>query len=95
MPATVRKGDVCTGHGCFPSRSNSQGSVNSFGNNKGVHTVGMGWNAHGCAICPPHGASQASGSPDTFEGGKPVARVGDGISCGSSNSSGSPDIITN
>ena len=95
MPSAVRFSDVCTGHGCFGSRANIEGSPVSFINNLGIHTVGMSWMPHGCAGCPPHGGTQATGSPDTFEGNSPIARVGDGISCGSSNATGSLDTLIN
>ena len=46
MPAVHRKGDMGTGHGCWPPRSNSSGSGTVFANKIGVHRVGDGWNPH-------------------------------------------------
>lgn len=37
MPKAVRYTDVCTGHGCWPSRPNAQGSPNIFINNLNAH----------------------------------------------------------
>jgi uncharacterized Zn-binding protein involved in type VI secretion len=92
MPAVVRKGDICTGHGCFPSRPNIEGSPDVFVNGIPVHRVGDAWDSHCCGpTC--HGGEQQTGSPTVFVNGRPVARVGDQISCGSLNLEGSPDVF--
>jgi len=95
MPGAVRLNDVCTGHGCYGSRGNISASPNVFVNSRGAHRVGDSWDSHGCAVCPDHGGSQASGSPNVFVNGMPLARIGDSIDCGSTNSSGSGDVIVN
>lgn len=95
MPGAVRLNDLCTGHGCYGGRSNASASGDVFINGRGAHRVGDAWSPHGCAVCPPHGASQASGSPNVYVNGMALARVGDSIDCGSSNSSGSGDVIVN
>lgn len=48
MPPTVRLNDECTGHGCYPSRVNDQGSPNVFVNNRNAHRVGDHWVTHCC-----------------------------------------------
>lgn len=48
MPATVRLGDQCTGHGCFPPRVNDSASSDVFVNGIGVHRVGDHWVEHCC-----------------------------------------------
>ena len=48
MPAAHRHKDICTGHGCFPSRPNASASGNVFVNNKGAHRVGDFWEVHCC-----------------------------------------------
>jgi len=93
MPASVRKGDTCTGHGCFPSRSNDQGSSNVFVNGRAKHRVGDHWVSHCCGVC--HDSTQSTGSPNVFVNGKAAARVGDDIACGSHNAEGSPNVIIN
>ena len=94
MPAVHRHTDTCTGHGCFPSRANAEGSPNVFVNGLGAHRVGDGWESHCCGpVC--HGSSQASGSPTVFVNGQPLARVGDSVACGSSNATGSPNVFAN
>jgi uncharacterized Zn-binding protein involved in type VI secretion len=94
MPAAVRLGDVCTGHGCWPPRSNSSASGDVFINGKGAHRVGDGWSAHTCPSIPEtHASSQATGSATVFVNGRPLARVGDSIACGSSNAQGSSNVF--
>ena len=95
MTADVCIGYRCTGHGCFPPRINSQGCSKTFVNGKAVHCVGHSWLPHGCPDNPPHGGVQASGSGNTFMEGAAVARVGDSISCGSTNASGSGNVFVN
>ncbi len=93
MPAVVRYGDLCTGHGCWGSRPNDSASGDVFANDLGTHRVGDHWKTHCCDTC--HDGSQSSGSPNVFVNGKPFARVGDSISCGSSNQTGSPNVFAN
>ncbi len=95
MPGAVRLNDTCTGHGCFPSRPNAVASGNVFVNSRGSHRVSDAWKFHGCGVCVPHDATQASGSPNVFVNGKAHARIGDAIDCGSSNSTGSGNVIIN
>ena len=94
MPATVRLGDICTGHSCWPSRPNVSASPNVFINNLGAHRVGDAWAEHCCGPeC--HSSAQASGSPNVYVNGIPLARVGDAVACGSANATGSPNVYTN
>jgi|TARA_B110000881_G_C18535633_1_gene495627 uncharacterized Zn-binding protein involved in type VI secretion len=95
MPGSVRLTDICTGHGCYPSRDNAGASGNVLINSLGAHRVGDPWNEHGCPVCVDHGGAQASGSPNVFVNSLPLARIGDAIDCGSSNQTGSGDVITN
>jgi uncharacterized Zn-binding protein involved in type VI secretion len=97
MPPVVRLGDVCTGHGCWPSRPNVQGCGSVFANGIPVHCVGHGWALH-CFMCGArecHAAVLASGSPNVFAEGRAVGRIGDAVSCGSACASGSPNVICN
>lgn len=92
MPAVVRLGDVCSGHGSFPPRSNVSASVNVFVNGRGAHRVGDAWGIH----CDPdscHGGVEASGSGTVFVNGRPLARVGDRVDCGSSCAQGSSNVF--
>lgn len=94
MPAAVRFGDICTGHGCWPPRPNDQASEDVFINNLGAHRVGDHWETHCCGpAC--HDSNQAEGSPNVFVNGQPLARIGDPIACGSANAQGSPNVFAN
>ena len=94
MPQAHRHKDLCTGHGCWPSRPNATASGNVFVNNKGSHRVSDGWEVHCCGpAC--HASSQASGSPNVFANNLPHARVGDSVACGSTNMTGSPNVFIN
>lgn len=93
MPGVVRLGDNCTGHGCYPPRANSSASGNVIINGLGAHRVGDSWLPHGCGVCVPHGSVQASGSSSVNANGMPLARIGDSIACGSSNATGSGNVI--
>jgi uncharacterized Zn-binding protein involved in type VI secretion len=87
-----RLGDVCTGHGCYGSRSNVGASADVLANGIGVHRVGDPWSSHCCGpSC--HAATQSTGSPTVFVNSRPMARVGDGVSCGSRNQTGSPNVF--
>lgn len=95
MPGAVRLGDICTGHGCFPSRNNVGASSNVIINGLGAHRVGDPWAAHCCPGSGCHGSIQASGSPNVITNGVPQARIGDNVACGSSNATGSSNVIVN
>ena len=94
MPPVVRKGDICTGHGCFPPRNNSSWSPNVFANNKNVHRKGDSWVPHKCGK-KSHGSNLAAGSPNVFANNKAIGRIGDPVACGSSCATGSPNVFAN
>jgi uncharacterized Zn-binding protein involved in type VI secretion len=91
MPAAVRLGDICTGHGKSGPRPNITASVTVLLNSKGAHRIGDSWAPHRGHVI----AFQQTGSPNVFVNGMPLARVGDIISCGSRNAQGSQNIIVN
>lgn len=95
MPAVVRLGDVCTGHGDWPSRPNVGASGNVFANGIGVHRVGDGWAVHCNSVPICHGGALAAGSPNVFANGRSVGRISDPVSCGSSCATGSPNVFAN
>lgn len=94
MPAVVRLGDTCTGHGCFPSRPNDQGSPNVFVNSIPAHRQSDHWVTH---CCPPpcHDSNLAAGSPNVFVNNLQVGRIGDPVACGSACATGSPNVFAN
>lgn len=92
MPAVTRLGDQCTGHGCFGPRPNDQASPNVFVNGLGVHRVGDHWVTHCCGpAC--HDSIMETGSSTVFINGKPAARIGDMVACGSASAQGSPNTF--
>ena len=93
MPGIVRLGDMCTGHGWFGPRMAVMASPDVLIDGIPAVRVGDLWEAHGCGVCDPHDAVQASGSPKVLINGIPVARIGDSISCGSMNLTGSGTAI--
>jgi uncharacterized Zn-binding protein involved in type VI secretion len=98
MPANLRVGSLCSGHGCFPPRPADSGSPNVFINGEPLHRIGDHWAPHGCPPFPPnpgHDGRLIAGSPNTFANNKLVGRVGDAISCGSIAAVGSPNTFTN
>lgn len=93
MPGVSRLGDVCTGHGCFPSRPSTGASPNVFVNGIPVHRQGDSWAPHCCVTC--HGSVLAAGSPNVFVNGMEIARIGDPVACGSAVATGSGDVFSN
>jgi uncharacterized Zn-binding protein involved in type VI secretion len=92
MPAVVRLGDNCSGHGCYPARQNVQASNNVFVNGRGVHRLGDAWATHCCGVSC-HDGTASSGSSTVFVNGKPICRVGDSVSCGSTMAEGSNNVF--
>lgn len=90
---TARLADVCTGHGCWPSRPNVSASPNVFINNRGAHRQGDAWATHCCVGC--HASVLAAGSPNVFVNNRQLGRVGDPVACGSLIADGSPNVFAN
>ena len=94
MAAVARLGDTCTGHGCWPPRANVEASTTVFINGLGAHRQGDGWAPHTCPSIPEtHASVLAGGSTSVFVNGKPLGRIGDAVACGSSVSTGSPNVF--
>ena len=92
MAAAARLGDYCTGHGCWPPRTGIDSSPNVHINGIRAHRVGDAWNVHCCPSDGCHAGSVATGSASVFINGKPAARIGDNIDCGSLIAMGSPNV---
>lgn len=92
MPAVSRKGDTCSGDGCFPPRASTSGSGDVFINGKPAHRQGDGWEVHSCGDSS-HDSVCSGGSGSVFVNGKPLARVGDDISCGAAVAVGSSNVF--
>jgi uncharacterized Zn-binding protein involved in type VI secretion len=91
MPAVTRLGDICTGHGCFPSRSSTSASATVFADGIQVHRQSDSWDVHCCGVC--HDSILSSGSATVYADGLQVGRIGDPIACGSSVASGSATVF--
>lgn len=90
----ARLSDVCTGHGCWPSRSNVSASGNVFVNARGAHRQGDAWAAHTCPSIPnTHSSSLAGGSSTVFVNGRRLGRIADSVACGSSVATGSGNVL--
>ena len=91
QPVT-RLGDVCTGHGCWPSRPSNSGSPNVFANQIPVHRQSDGWESH-CCLLLCHGSTLSTGSGTVYANGLQVGRVTDPVACGSTVQTGSPNVF--
>ena len=93
MPAVARLKDLDTGHECFPPRANTA-STTVFVNGSPAVNVGTSWLSHCCGpVCHP--GTQSLGSGTVNIEGKPIARIGDLVSCGSACASGSGNVFSN
>ena len=97
MPPVTRKGDICTGHSCFPPRKSTSGSPNVFVNEIPAHRESDSWAAHTCTHSDvPHGTHTsvlASGSSTVYANGRQLGRIGDPVACGSSVATGSKNVF--
>ena len=96
MPPVTRKGDLCSGHECFPPRNSTSGSQNVFVNGKAAHRQGDSWASHSCTHPnSPHGSHSsvlASGSKSVYVNSRQLGRISDPIACGSSVATGSENV---
>jgi uncharacterized Zn-binding protein involved in type VI secretion len=92
MPGVARLGDICSGHGCWPSRPNDQASPDVYVNSINTHRESDHWIIH-CCDDDCHDGALSRGSSTVFINGLPVARIGDPVSCGSSVAQGSSDVF--
>ena len=97
MPPAVRQLDVCTGHGCWPSRPNKTWSNNVYINDLGAHRTTDAWEVHCCVIFPfpCHSSVMGPGSPNVYVNDLQQARIGDPVACGSFCAAGSPNVHVN
>lgn len=93
MPKQARKPDVCTGHGCFPSRPPKTWSNDVKVNGLEAIRQYDVYEAHGCVVCVPHAGKVEKGSSTVYINDRQAARVGDPIDCGSAIQVGSTNVI--
>ena len=70
--AVHRLGDICTGHGCFPSRKSSGGSPNVNINGIPAHRQTDPWESHCCPNQGCHTSTLESGSSTVNVNGEVV-----------------------
>ena len=92
MPEAHRHRDICTGHGCYPPRSNVGKSDDVFVNGRGWHCQGHYWPSHCCGD-PCHDGNLKRGSSTVYVNGKQAGRIGDPVNCGSAAATGSPNVF--
>lgn len=92
MPAVALEGDVCTGHGGYPSRDGVASSESISINGKRVHLVGDYWNTHKSGKSS-HSSYLAAGWPTVHINGKEVGYVGAPIACGGTIATGSSNVF--
>lgn len=91
MSAIAKDGAICTGHGCWPPRQNLTASSNVFANGLGIIRLGDTWQVH-CCDKSCHLGAVSAGASNVYINGRPAARIGDPISCGSLIASGSSNV---
>ncbi|MEY2875793.1 MAG: hypothetical protein RLZZ373_3164 [Pseudomonadota bacterium] len=92
MPSVSFDGCPCSGHGGFPPRSGSGTAGTVLVN--GIPAMVQG-DPYGVHIFKKkfHAGSVAGGSATVFAEGRPLARIGDSVSCGSVIAQGSPNVF--
>lgn len=90
MPALTRIGDPLNGHGCFPNHNIAEGSSDVIVNNIPASREGDSSTVHCCGSCH---TGVMTGSNTVFINGRSAQKVGDPVSCGSSQAGGSPDVF--
>jgi uncharacterized Zn-binding protein involved in type VI secretion len=92
MPAVGRKGDYCTGDGCFPPKpSTVEAQDFVFVDDILANIVGHEFESHTCGNTTHSGRKTSGGSSLVYITDIPLARVGDpiGPGCGASLAQGS------
>jgi len=90
MPGVHRKTDICTGHGCYPSRPSATWSSNVFVNGLEVERRTDTMQSHCCKSC--HGGVHL-GEHTVFANNLDIQVIGDPIDCGSNVAEGSGDVF--
>ena len=90
MPGVVRKGDKCSGHGCYPPRPASKWSPNVFANGRNVERRTDTLESHCCDGCH---TGVYEGVHTVFANNLDVQVQGDPIDCGSKCDEHSPNVF--
>jgi uncharacterized Zn-binding protein involved in type VI secretion len=93
MPGVTLLSDMCSGHGCFPSRQNDTASSDVFVEGRGIHRQSDHWTNHCCPNQGCHDSVLVAGSSTVFINGLGCGRIGDAIECGSTVMTGSATVF--
>lgn len=91
MSAMTRIGDLLTGHDCWGDHNIDAGSGDVFANSIPVSRSGDVSTVHCCG--PDCHAGNMSGNNSVFVNSKSAQKVGDSVSCGSTQAEGSPNVF--
>ncbi|WP_413113433.1 PAAR domain-containing protein [Thaumasiovibrio sp. DFM-14] len=81
---------VCSGHGGYNPRPSITGQPQFLVNGVPVMATGDLFTLHFRPDSPPCGPGSAHGTSKLMINGKPAAKIGDAVSCGSSITTGQP-----
>lgn len=90
MPGMTRKGDLLKGHGCFPVHNIDTHSSTVYINGILASKFGSVSTVHCCGSC--HTGTMIGDNTVLIEGVS-AQKIGDGVSCGSVQAEGSPDVL--
>ncbi len=93
MPAASRKGDVTSGHGCFPPTAITGSASKTFINNIAASVLGVSVATHRCGKTVHSGRTVTSGSGKVIIENQPATRIGDSVNCGDTIGQGSNNVI--
>lgn len=95
MAAASRKGDLSTGHGCFPPTAcTSALASKTYINGILAQKQGSKFASHRCGKTthPSSARATSSGSSKVFIEGAAAIRIGDSIACGDTVGQGSSNV---
>ncbi len=94
MPAATRRGDLTSGHGCFPPTAiTSTAASKTFINNILASVIGASVATHSCGQTTHAGRTVTSGSSKVIIEGRDATRIGDSVNCGDTIGQGSSNVI--
>lgn len=94
MPAATRRGDLTSGHGCFPPTAiTSTLASKTFINNILASVIGGSVATHFCGRTTHAGRTITSGSSKVIIEGRDATRIGDSVNCGDTIGQGSNNVI--
>lgn len=93
MPAASRKGDLTTGHACFPPTAIIGQCDTVFINGIPASKQTVAVATHFCGRTVHAGRTVSSGSSTVFLESQAATRIGDSVNCGDSIAQGSANTI--